>query len=206
MKILFLHGLGQNKASWDKTIQLLNCKDVNCVNMILNDVENQSFNSLAHELECILIEESSPLILCGLSLGAVLGLELYFRQSKKIAALILIAPQYKMPTFIMDIQNIIFRLLPNRSFSKLGISKKNMISISSSMRSIDYTNRIKNIVCPVYIICGENDKANKKAAEKLNGLLLNSHIELVDSSKHEVNIDNPDELAKIINRIYEEIK
>lgn len=206
MKILFLHGLGQNRTAWGKTIKLLNCKDVNCIDVIPNNTENQSFSSLANQLEIKINEESSPLIICGLSLGAVLGLELYFRQPKKIAALILVAPQYKMPKLLIDIQNIVFKLMPNKIFSKMGISKNNMISISSSMRSLDYTNKIKNIVCPVYIVCGKNDKANIKAAENLNRLLLNSHLEFVDNSKHEVNIDNPAELARIINRIYEENK
>lgn len=123
MKILFLHGLGQNKISWGETIQLLNCRDVNCIDVIPNNIENQSFSSLANQLEIKINEESSPLIICGLSLGAVLGLELYFRQPQKIAALILAAPQYKMPKFLICIQNMVFKLTPNKIFSKMGISK-----------------------------------------------------------------------------------
>lgn len=51
MKILFLHGLGQNRTAWGETIKLLNCKDVNCIDVIPNNIENQSsINSRVFEL------------------------------------------------------------------------------------------------------------------------------------------------------------
>lgn len=205
MKIVFLHGLGQKISAWNKTIQYLKSNDFECLDVISNLESDQTFDNLADKLELKIIEERSPIIICGLSLGAVLGLELYFRQPDKIAALILIAPQYKMPAVLISIQNLIFRLMPNRLFLKNGVSKSNMLSISSSMRRLDYSNRIKNISCPVYIVCGSKDKANMKAAVSLNEALPISSLEFVDGAKHEVNIDKPDVLAEVINAAYDEI-
>lgn len=205
MKILFLHGLGQTKKAWNQTIEQLYCEDIECLDVVSDKLDNPGFNFLADQLEMKLIEEEKPIIICGLSLGAVLGLELYFRHPERISGLVLIAPQYKIPTILMDLQNFIFRLIPNRFFSKLGISKNNMISISTSMRKLDYSDKIKRISCPVYIVCGNKDRANMKAAIKLNQLLLESSLHIVSNAKHEVNIDNPDELADIINKAYDEI-
>lgn len=205
MKILFLHGLGQSKKAWNQTIKQLNCEDVKCLDVISNKLDNPSFNYLADQLEMKLIEEQNPIIICGLSLGAVLGFELYFRHPEKISGLVLIAPQYKIPTILLDVQNFIFRLMPNKFFPKTGTSKNNMISISSSMRNLDYSDKIKRISCPVYIVCGNKDKANMKATIKLNQLLPESSLHLVCNAKHEVNIDKPYELADIINKAYDEI-
>ena len=83
MKILFLHGLGQSKKAWNQTIKQLNCEDVKCLDVISNKLDNPSFNSLVDQLELKLIEEQNPIIICGLSLGAVLGFELYFRHPEK---------------------------------------------------------------------------------------------------------------------------
>ncbi|HEP4114317.1 TPA: alpha/beta hydrolase [Streptococcus pyogenes] len=83
MKILFLHGLGQSKKAWNQTIKQLNCEDVKCLDVISNKLDNPSFNYLADQLEMKLIEEQNPIIICGLSLGAVLGFELYFRHPEK---------------------------------------------------------------------------------------------------------------------------
>lgn len=205
MKMLFLHGLGQQKQAWDKTIQHLKCNDIECPDLTFDLENNPTFDYMADKLELKIIEESSSIIICGLSLGAVLGLELYFRQPEKIAALILIAPQYKIPKMLIDVQNLFFRLMPNRLFLKSGLSKNNMISISSSIGSLDYSDRIKNISCPVYIVCGKKDKVNMKAAVRLNELLVLSSLKFVDGANHEVNIDKPDILAKIINSVYDEI-
>lgn len=205
MKILFLHGLGQGKKSWNKTIKKLNCEDIECLDVISNKIEKPSFKYLADQLELRLIEERNPLIICGLSLGAVLGLELYFRHPEKISGLVLIAPQYKMPKTLIDIQNFIFKLMPNRVFKKMGITKNNIISISSSIRELDYSDKINRISCPVYVVCGSKDKANMKAAIKLNQLLPKASLHFVSNAKHEVNLDKPDELADIINKAYNEI-
>lgn len=202
MKILFLHGLGQTKDAWDQTIQSVRGKSTECFELFAPNSKNQTFYTLADHLEQKLIKEKDPIILCGLSLGAVLALELYFRQPNKIIGLILIAPQYRMPTKLIDIQNIIFRLMPNKFFEKIGLSKREMICVTSSMRRIDYSDKIKRINLPVYIVCGSKDRANKKAAVSLNNLLPLSKLFIINDAGHEVNIDKPKELARIINHVF----
>lgn len=205
MKIIFLHGLGQNKSSWQQTIQYLGDKEVECLEVISSGADGQTFMSLADKLASQLDKEQEPVILCGLSLGAVLGLELYFRHSDKIAALILIAGQYKMPTKMIDLQNKIFKWLPNRLFSKIGLSKSEMISIASSMRLIDYSDKLESINCPVYVVCGDKDRANKKAAISLHEMLSISKLTIIGGAGHEVNKDKPKELAEFISQAYTEI-
>lgn len=202
MKILFLHGLGQTKDAWDQTIQAVRGKSTECIELFVSNTQNQTFYTLADRLEQKLIEEKEPIILCGLSLGAVLALELYFRQPEKIKGLILIAPQYRMPTKIIDIQNIIFRLIPNKLFVKMGLSKREMISMASSMRQIDYSEKVRQINLPVYLVCGSKDRANKKAAVSLNNLLPLSKLFIINDAGHEVNLDKPKELAGIINQAF----
>lgn len=202
MKILFLHGLGQTKDAWNQTIQAVRGKSTECIELFVPNAKNQTFYTMADRLEQKLIKEKEPIVLCGLSLGAVLALELYFRQPEKIKGLILIAPQYRMPTKIIDIQNIIFRLMPNKLFAKMRITKREMISVTSSMRQIDYRDKIKRINLPVYIVCGSKDRANKKAAVSLNNLLPLSKLFMINDAGHEVNIDKPKELARIINEAF----
>ena len=47
-------------------------------------------------------------------------------------------------------------------------------------------------------MCGEKDKVNKKAAINLTGKLTNAKFITIDHSGHEVNMDNPEGLAKAI--------
>ena len=84
----------------------------------------------------------------------------------------------------------------------MGITKREIISVTSSMRQIDYHDKIKRINLPVYIICGSKDRANKKAAVSLNNMLPLSKLFMINDAGHEVNIDKPKELARIINQAF----
>lgn len=64
----------------------------------------------------------------------------------------------------MNIQQIIFKFLPDKVFQKIGMSKQNMLSLIQSMLSLDFSESLKSVLCPVRIICGTKDYANKKAS------------------------------------------
>lgn len=202
MKLLFLHGLGQDKTAWEQTVNRLNAENSECLDVMPQDVNQPSFKELADRLEQKVIEEEQPVMICGLSLGAILALELYIRQPEKIAGLVLIAPQYNVPALLIDIQNIIFKFMPDHIFAQISLSKQQMISLTSSMKQLDYSSKMTSISCPVHVVCGSRDRANRSAAIKLNKLLPQSTLHVVQHAKHEVNKDNPNALAKIINAAY----
>lgn len=201
-KILFLHGLGQNKESFNETIKLIDFKDIKNINLIPDCSYNLTFFDIANILENEIRDIKQPIVICGLSLGAILALELYFRKPEKISGLILIAPQYKIPKIIVSLQNIIFKLMPEKFFEETNISKNNMISIASSLKDLDYSKKIGKISTDVFILCGQKDKMNLKASRLLNKSIKNSSLFIIPNSGHEINIDNPKKLAKIINLAY----
>ena len=51
------------------------------------------------------------------------------------------------------------------------------------------------------ILCGEKDNVNKKAAIKLAEKLPNAKFATIENSGHEVNIDNPQGLAKVTGEL-----
>lgn len=204
--VIFLHGLGQDSSSWNETFQFLDFNEKESITIIDDAMMEPSFSDLKKNVEAQLAQKEGPFILCGLSLGAVLAIAMSLDCPEKIAGLIVIAPQYKMPSLLLKFQNGLFKLMPERFFSQTGVSKKQMMSISSSMRGIDYSRRIQDIQCPVYIICGSRDWANKRSARSLYRQLPQSKLFYVDGAGHEVNIEAPRELAKIINTAYDEME
>jgi pimeloyl-ACP methyl ester carboxylesterase len=56
------------------------------------------------------------------------------------------------------------------------------------------------------IICGEKDKANIRAAITMNKIILNAKLYLIRQAGHEVNIETPEELAKLIEKFWIENK
>ena len=143
---------------------------------------------------------SEPLNLCGLSLGAVFALNYAIDFTQKVNSLILIAPQYDMPKFLLKVQNVLFKFMPESQFKDIGLTKKDFITLTNSMADIDFTNNLDKVSCPVLVLCGEKDNVNKKAAVKLTEKMPNAKFATIESSGHEVNIDNPQGLAKMMEK------
>ena len=140
--------------------------------------------------------------LYGLSLGEFLALNYAADNPGKVGSLALIAPQYKTPGLALRLQNIAFKLAPRSAFQGMGFEKKETIRLMDSMIGLDLTDKLENISVPNLIICGENDKPNKKAAEELGSRLKNSRLEFIDGAGHAVNADAPKKLAETLNAFY----
>lgn len=204
MTYAFIHGLGQIPSSWDKVTNYLS-NDIHiyrpCLSTIIGDRQITYENLYeAFENECKRVE--MPLYLCGISLGAVLALQYAINNPQKVKSLMLIAPQYKMPKLLLSIQNIVFRVLPQKAFQETGFSKREIITLSTSMKKIDFTTALSKIICPCYIICGQKDKANQKAARLLADNISNAILSFVENAGHEVNIDAPAKLADLIKEAW----
>ena len=204
MTCVFIHGLGQTPSSWDKVTAHLPT-DIKIYRPSLSAIvkgEQITYEKLykAFENECSHIE--GPLYLCGISLGAVLALHYAINNPEKAASLMLIAPQYKMPGLLLEIQNIVFRLLPQAAFGSMGFSKRDVIALTASMKKLDFTPMLNGLTCPSFVICGQKDRANRNAAEMLANAIPDAKLSFVESAGHEVNTDAPAALADLIKKAW----
>lgn len=207
MQYIFVHGLGQTPASWDKTIENLsgqmstkgNAASCICPDLakLLQNKDANYANLYTAFSECC-DNASEPLIICGVSLGGILALHYGIEHPQKVKALILIGAQYKMPKKLLAFQNIIFRFMPQAMFEQMGFGKKEFMELSKSMMELDFGGSLDKITCPVLVICGEKDKANKKAAQELAKCLTHAELCMISDAGHEVNVDAPERLAEKI--------
>ena len=206
MKYIFLHGLGQTASSWNETIHILNNgKDILCPNLVdwLHN-EKPFYDTLYKALEKYCEQFHEPLCLCGLSLGGILALQYSIEHSEKIHSLVLIGTQYIMPKKLLKLQNILFHIMPNSMFSKMGFQKLDFISLCQSMMELNFSYDLKDINCPVLVVCGKKDKANKSASLQLEKLIPNAKTILIPDAGHEVNIDNPVKLGNELDKFFKE--
>lgn len=204
MKYILLHGMGQNASSWDQTISFLS-DNTETICPELSDflTEGNCYYNEMYTAFCDYCNHfSEPLNLCGLSLGAVLALNYAIDFPQRVKSLILIAPQYDMPKFLLKVQNVLFKFMPESQFKDIGLTKKDFITLTNSMADMDFTSGLEKVSCPVLVLCGEKDHVNKKAAVKVAEKLSKATFSTIDHSGHEVNIDNPSGLAKAIEKPY----
>lgn len=207
MSYIFVHGLGQNSSNWRETINGLNIvTNIECPNLFDLYIGELNYNNLYRTFSKYCDKYTEPLNICGLSLGGMLALNYAINNPHKVHSLVLIGTQYRIPKKLMKFQNIIFKIMPEEYFRKIGVSKKDVISLTNSMINLNFENDLVKITCPVLVVCGEKDIANVKASKKLKKLLNTSTLKLIQNAGHEVNKDNPKQLGDELNAFFGRIK
>lgn len=207
MKYILLHGLGQTSASWEGVAKAIGgefellCPDLSewlCG-------KEMCYRSLYQALETYCDGFDEPLYLCGLSLGGILALQYALEHPKKVNSLALIGAQYTMPKRLLQVQNLIFRFMPDRAFQKMGFGKMDLIALSKSMMELDFQADLGKIRCRTLVLCGEKDKANRAAALKMRDQIPDAEFVSIERAGHEVNQDNSVGLARALRAFYKEI-
>ena len=197
MKTIFLHGLGQTAQDWEEVIRQTALSEVDCPELFSLSEGEITYFGIRNGLEKRYADITEPFCICGLSLGALLALDYAIRNNEQVAALVLIGVQYKVPSLLIDFQNLIFRCMPNKTFDDMGMSKNDVIRLAHSMRSLDFRSGLKDIKCPVTILCGEKDRANLKASRQLAELLSQSKLRIVPGAAHELDKCAPEAIADV---------
>lgn len=204
MKTIMLHGLGQVSSSWESTIMTMGegfeilCPDLSDW---LRNTEVSYYN-LYHTFEKYCEDIDGPLNLCGLSLGGMLALQYAVEHGNRVNSLVLIGTQFSAPDNLLRFQNLIFRFMPESAFKETGFGKASMISLSKSMIGLDFYQDLKYIHCRTLVICGEKDRANRRASMKLKEQIPNAEISLIPNAGHEVNVDAPTLLGKELKTFF----
>ena len=206
MNLLLLHGLGQGPGSWDGVLDALGPDPgAACPDLFGLCGGAPDYPALYAAFEDYAGALPAPVPLCGLSLGAVLALDYAIRCPERVAGLVLVAPQYKMPRALLRLQNAVFRIMPERAFAQTGLGKRDILRLTASMMDLDFRNGLARVDCPALILVGERDSANRKAARELAGLLPRATVREVPGAGHEVNVAAPRELAEALRGFWEKL-
>lgn len=189
-KIVFLHGLGETRDVWNPVIKQL--PQTECISSdvlrtkpplacwSLEDVCTQIANSL-----------TEPVHLVGLSLGAVIALNIALTRPGKVSSLFVSAPQAKPPKLLMSLQKALMRVLPTKWVCPPQLSKPELLGVLDSLKGLDLTSQLPALSMPITVVCGSKDKANLPAAHKIAGLIPTAHLEVIQGAGHQWHTTHP---------------
>lgn len=200
---ILVHGLGQNETSWKKVKDILNENKINVETPNLFNIAKNyqlSYDNLYKTFEDYCNNFKEKINIVGLSLGGVLAIDYAVDYPEKVNSIILSGTPYEIPKALFATQNIIYRFMPRKVFEQIGCSKKDLLNLLNSMSVLSVPQKAKDIKCKTLIICGEKEKnnINMKSAKQLNKEIKESEFKIVQKAGHEINIDAPEEFAKII--------
>ena len=203
MKIVFLHGLGQRAVDWDQVASQF--PNTDCPELFEMAGEKLNYSAILSSLEERYEYEKEPLCLCGLSLGGMLALDYALRHGDRVAAMVLLGARDRAPRLLMDIQDLLFRCMPDKAFASTGMKKEQVRDLTRSMKNLDFTDRLSTIHCPVTVACGEKDHPNLATARRLAKDLPNARLYVVPHAGHELNTDAPDTVAEIVRESFDRL-
>lgn len=206
MKLLFLHGLGQNSRAWDQVRTGLPDQDCQALDLFDGQILPKDLSVLQAQVVKAIEECGQEVVLVGLSLGGMLALSLLERDLPQVKGLVVIAGQYKMKdNWAYKLQLRIFSLFPRWLFKKQGMDKDNLLVFYRNLAEFDLTEQLRACQKPVLLLCGDKDKINHKASLELVDLLKHGRFEIISGSGHEMTKDQPTLLAEAISRFLKEI-
>lgn len=203
MKIVFLHGLGQRAAGWDQVASQF--PNTDCPELFEIAGEKLNYSAILSSLEERYEHEKEPLCLCGLSLGGMLALDYALRHGDRVAAMVLLGARDRTPRLLMDIQDLLFRCMPDKAFASTGMKKEQVRDLTRSMKNLDFTDRLSTIHCPVTVACGAKDYPNLAAARRLAKYLPNARLYVVPHAGHELNTDAPDTVVQVVRESFDKL-
>ena len=204
MKLIFIHGLGQDAHSWQGVQDALS--PLPSESFAIFSHPSESYHEAKERLTEYLQQESEPFILVGLSLGGVLALDLSSQDLPQLKGLVLSGTQYKLKTNLLyRLQILLFRLLPKQVFEKQGANKQHMLQILTELKSLNLTNTAKTCQLPSLVICGSKDWANQASSKKLENHLPKGHYQEIADGGHLLNTQKPNELAQVIKEFLKNI-
>ena len=203
MKIVFLHGLGQRVADWEQVASPF--PNMDCPELFEIAGEKLNYSAILSSLEERYEYEKEPLCLCGLSLGGMLALDYALRHCDRVAAMVLLGARDRTPRLLMDIQDLLFRCMPDKAFASTGMKKEQVRDLTRSMKDLDFTDRLSAIHCPVTVACGEKDHPNLAAARRLAKYLPNARLYIVPHAGHELNADAPDTVVEMVRESFDRL-
>ena len=204
MKLIFLHGLGQDAHSWQGVQDALS--PMHSESFAIFSSPSESYQEAKDRLTEYLQQENEPYILVGLSLGGVLALELSSQDLPQLKGLVLSGTQYKLNTNLLyRLQILLFRLIPKPVFEKQGANKQHMLQILTELKSLNLTDNAKTCPLPSLVICGSKDRANQASSKKLANLLPKGHFQEIADGGHLLNSQKPNELAQVIKEFLKNI-
>lgn len=198
--LVFLHGLGQTPQAWQSQVTALPPGMTAAAPWLRGTrpgaTDDFTVRGAADDVLAMLnqhgIEQFS---LCGLSLGAVVALDIATRAPETVSHLVLAAGMVKPPAMLFGMQRVMMRLLPRSRFVASGVAKDRALAVMSEVGRIDFRADLGRVPAKTLVLVGAKDAPNRPAADQLATGIPGARLEVIAGGGHELNVQSASEFT-----------
>ncbi|MBW1637830.1 alpha/beta fold hydrolase [Microbacterium resistens] len=202
--VVFLQGVGEGPGVWDAQRAALPSGFEGVAIDVFDGAGSGTASAFSlegaatlvvSELDRLGIEQAH---VCGLSLGAMIALQLALDHPTRVRSLTLAAGQVKPPKLLMAVQSAVMRVLPSSVFEKQGAAKEVMLPVLRAVGRVDFSARLASVSVPTLVLCGEKDRPNLPAARQLTQGIRDAQLHIIPGAGHQSHLQAPDEFSRAL--------
>ncbi|MEJ1092735.1 alpha/beta fold hydrolase [Microbacterium istanbulense] len=202
--VVFLHGLGEGPGVWDAQRAALPSGFEGVAVDVFGGADSGLASGLGlegaathvvDELDRWGIEQAH---VCGLSLGAMIALQLALDHPTRVRSLTLAAGQVKPPRVLMAVQSAVMRVLPSSVFERQGAAKDVMLPVLRAVGRVDFSARLASVSVPTLVLYGSKDRPNLPAARQLAQGIRDARLHIIPGAGHQSHVQAPEEFSRAL--------
>lgn len=139
---------------------------------------------------------------CGVGLGAMVGLTLAAQYPERVSKLALVTRQVRLSPVLMSLPAAALRLIPARSLRRIGIDNGQLVSLLDQVRPVDFAHLAPGVRPAAAVVCGQQDVINRRTSAALARALPRGELQLVPAAGPNWLTDSPDLLAAALIRTF----
>jgi len=230
--IILLHGVGLGHRMWQPQLSLLSER----YHMLVPDLPGFG-DSLASGpftmkgaalavADLLRLKSKKPAHICGLSLGAMVALQIYLEAPDLVNTLLLSGAQVHPNPLLMLIQRVIVSFVSEEKL-RAGIveiipaeypevitevqndvqrvGKSGLLDGMREVGNVNFRKYLADIKVPTLVMCGSKDAWNLKAAQELAIRIPNAKLQIIPGAGHVWNLEMPDVFNEMVLSFVESV-
>lgn len=185
--LVFLHAAGTGPEIWQPQLEYF-AEHFHVLAPDLGDDRTDSEFSVpaaAADVAALIDERAGgTAVVCGLSLGAFVALQLATDHPERVQALVVSGGQYRPARIGLAMTYALLALLPKRFTIRPGGSKRALLRSYRSLFGWDLSDRLADVKVRTLVLCGTKDRPNLRAARELAETIPEAELGLVPGAGH----------------------
>lgn len=199
VNFLFLTGLGDSNDVWDDILARLTPSHVDVLSLAdLMTGETFGLGGANETIQARLGDRSASTHLIGHSAGSMVAMS--YAATHPVSSLYLSAPNLQPPRALMALQNVVFKIMPQSTFAKLGLTKTQLLSAISELQDPSIARLAGTIEAPTTVACGSKDRVNLNAGRRVAEIIPGADFALIPDASHEWPRKMPGEFAASVSQ------